>query len=253
MFTTAADGAQIHFESTGAGDTALVFVHGWLGNVRWWDAQRDALAGDHRVVALDLAGHGRSGPPRAAGSAEAYAGDIAAVVRAIDAQRVILVGHSMSGAYVIEAAPALPSVARVILVDTLKHLDAMPALADVAPMLADYRADYARAVTTVLPRYLFAPDTPPAVAARLTAEFLTVTGEVAASLLEPLYRFDVRGAARRVRVPVRGIGSALAPDTRAANRAYFADYDYRALSGCGHYPMLEVPDAFTAALREALI
>jgi pimeloyl-ACP methyl ester carboxylesterase len=82
--------------------------------------------------------------------------------------------------------------------------------------------------------------------------FLSVSGDVAAALVEPLYRCEIREAARRVRVPVRGIGSALHPDTTEANRAYFRDYSYRALEGCGHYPMLEVPDAFDAALRDEL-
>jgi len=252
MFATSSDGSEIYFEATGEGETALVFVHGWNGNVRWWDAQRDALASRYRIVALDLAGHGRSAPARMPGSAAAYAADILAVVQAIDAPRIVLVGHSMSGGYVTAAAPDVERLAALILVDTLKHLDGIPTAEQADAMLARYRADYRDAVTTLLPPFLFAPATPPAVVERLQREFLTVTGDVAAALVEPLYRMDLRAAARRVTVPVRGIGSDLHPDTAAANRAYFADYTYRALAGCGHYPMLEVPDAFTAALRAEL-
>jgi sigma-B regulation protein RsbQ len=246
------DGSEIYYETTGDGDTALVFVHGWMGNVRWWDAQRAAFAGTHRVVALDLAGHGQSSRSRTSWSAAAYAEDILAVVRAVAAPRVVLVGHSMSGAYAVAAAPDVERLAAVILVDTLKNLDAVPAWDQVAPMLAGYRADYRAAVENLLPTFLFAPGTPRAVAERLTREFLSVTGDVAATLLEPLYRFDVREAARRVRVPVRGIGTDLHPFDLAANRAYIADYDHVTIQGYGHYPMLEAPDAFNAALRAQL-
>jgi pimeloyl-ACP methyl ester carboxylesterase len=252
VFATSSDGSQIYFEVTGEGDTALVFVHGWMGNVRWWDAQRDAFSGSHRVVALDLAGHGRSARTRSPGSAEAYAADLLAVVRAIAAPRIVLVGHSMSGGYAIAACPEVERLAAVILVDTLKNLDGLPPREQSDAVLASYRTDYRAAVTNVLPGYLFAPATPPAIVDRLTREFLMEPGEVAAGLLEPLYRYDLRAAAQRVRVPVRGIGSDLHPDTTNANRAYFADYTYRALAGCGHYPMLEVPEAFNAALKAEL-
>lgn len=252
MLTTSRDGTQIYYEVSGDAGIAVVFVHGWRGNARWWDAQRDALAGAYRVVALDLAGHGQSGPARMPGSAEAYAEDVVAVVRAVAAPRVVLVGHSMSGAYVLLAAAQLPEVERVILVDTLKDVAVVPDRAQLDAMFAIYRADFAGAVANVLPRFLYAPETPAAVRERLAGEFLAVSGDVAVALLEPLYRCDLQAAARGVTVPVRGIGSSVAPDTSAANRAYFADYTYRALAGCGHYPMLEVPDAFLAALRAEL-
>lgn len=252
MNVRSADGVEIYYEVTGSSETALVFVSGWMGNVRWWDAQRDALAPDYRIVTLDLAGHGRSGENRRAWTARAYADDILAVVRAVAAPRVVLVGHSMAGAYVTLAAVDVPGLVQVVLVDTLKNLDAMPPLAQVEAMLAMYRADFAAAVGTVLPTFLYAPGTPAAVRARLDGEFLQATGEKAARLLEPLYRFDVRDAARAVKVPVRGIDTDLHPHAAEANRRYFADYDYTTIAGFGHYPMLEDPEAFTAKLRSIL-
>lgn len=254
MFTRSTDGSEIHYEVTGDADTALVFVHGWMGNLRWWDHQRDAFAPTHRVVTLDLAGHGQSSRTRTTWTAAAYAQDITAVVQAVAAPRVVLVGHSMSGAYVLAACPELDPdrLVGVILVDTLKNLDGLPSAAQADGMFAGYRADYPKAVETLLPKFLFSANTPPAVSARLTHEFLATTGDVAATLLEPLYRFDVREAARRVRVPVRGIGSDLHPYDREANRHYLADYDHLVIPGYGHYPMLEAPALFDAALRTQL-
>jgi sigma-B regulation protein RsbQ len=247
------DGSDIYYEVTGNADTALVFVHGWMGNVRWWDAQRDAFAPTHRVVTLDLAGHGRSSRTRTSWTAATYADDIRAVIAAVAAPRVVLVAHSMAGGYAVEAVPEIANLAGLVLVDTLKDLDAMPPAAQVDAMLAGYRANYRGAVESILPGFLFAPTTPPAVVERLTGEFLAVTGEVAATLIEPLYRFDVRAAAKRVRVPVRAIGTDLHPYRPDANRAYFADYQVVTIPGFGHYPMLEAPDAFNAALRDQLI
>lgn len=246
------DGARIAYERTGTAPTALVFVHGWLGSCRWWEVARDAFAASHTVVALDLAGHGASSRDRARHSAEAYAGDIAAVVAALDAERVVLVGHSMSGAYAVAAARDLPRVAAVVLVDTLKNVEQQLPAAQVDEMLALYRRDFRTAVERVLPQWLFAPGTPPEVSARLQREFLERTGDEGAELLAPLYRFDVRTAAEQLSVPVRAINSDLQPTDVEANRRHFRDYAVRIVAGTGHYPMLEAPAAFEAALRHTL-
>jgi pimeloyl-ACP methyl ester carboxylesterase len=248
---TSADGTRIHVEVSGHGSTALVLVHGWLGSARWWDAQRDALADDYTIAAVELGGHGASGS-RARPSITAYADDIVAAAERVEAERLVLVGHSMGGAYVVVAAERLPRTAMVVLVDTLKNLDQTMAPAEVDAMLDLYRRDLHVAVEQVLPRYLFAPATPPAVIARLQREFLAVPGDVAAELVTPLYRDDYRQAARRLRVPVHAINGDLQPTDVEANRRWFADYHLHPMPGVGHYPMLERPAEFTAALREVV-
>ena len=239
------------YERAGKGPTALVFVHGWMGTRRWWDAQRDALSDRYTIVQLDLGGHAASGR-RAAPSAEGYVADIVAVANAIEAERIVLVGHSMSGAYTALAVPRLPKVVALVLVDTLKDVEQRIPKEQLDQMLGMYRQDYRNAVENVLPQYLFAPGTPPAVKARLQAELLTRSGDEAAALLEPLYGIDLPAAARAVSVPVRAINSDAQPTAVETNRRHFRDFDARILAGVGHYPMLEEPDAFTSELRATL-
>jgi len=247
------DGVALHAEVAGDGKTALVFVHGWLGSGRWWDAQREAFKADFTVVQLDLAGHGASGGNRVTWSTDANARDIEAVVAQVDADEVVLVGHSMSGANVTVAAPRISRVTRVVLVDTLKNLEQPMSLEQAKPMLDLYRKDFTHAVRNVLPKYLYAPGTPKEVSERLNAEFLRSTGERAAQLLEPLYHCDLQAAAKQVKVPVRAINSDAQPTNVEGNRRWFTDFDVEVMPGVGHYPMLEQPEAFNAALRRALI
>jgi len=252
LLARSADGVMIHAEVTGTGRRALLFAHGWLGSGRWWDAQRDAFASEYTVVQIDLAGHGASGGERTAWSIDAYACDLEAVAARVDAEEMVLVGHSMSGAVVTVACPRIARVKRVVLVDTLKNLDQPMWFEQAKPMLDLYRKDFTNAVHTVLPKFLYAAETPPEIIARLNGEFLRSSGERAAQLLEPLYRCDLQQAARAVKVPVRAINSDAPPTALEGNRRWFADYDIEVMRGVGHYPMLEQPAAFNEALRRVL-
>src|SRR5215470_9105775 len=103
-FVNSSDGSRIHYQVTGSGPIAILFVHDWLGRAEWWTAQRDHFAGRYTVVQMDLPGHGRSDKSRSLWSARQYAEDIEAVVDRIACRRIVLVGHSMAGAYVLEAS-----------------------------------------------------------------------------------------------------------------------------------------------------
>jgi len=249
---SSSDGVRISFERTGTSPTALVFVHGWLGSSRWWDMQRDAFSRSLTVVHLDLAGHGASGRARTKHSGDAYADDIVAVVNALDVERVVLVGHSMSGAFATLAAVRLPRVVALVVVDTLHNIEQVMPRAQVDEVLALYRRDFRMAVEQVLPRWLFAPSTPSEIVTRIQREFLQRTGTDGASLLEPLYSVDVCHAAEQLKIPVRAINTDLQPTEVEANRRHFRDYAMREISGVGHYPMLEAPGMFNAALGETL-
>jgi pimeloyl-ACP methyl ester carboxylesterase len=58
------DGIPISFEVYGTGEPTLVFVHGWSCDARYWRAQVPHFSKNHRVVTIDLAGHGHSGTTR---------------------------------------------------------------------------------------------------------------------------------------------------------------------------------------------
>jgi pimeloyl-ACP methyl ester carboxylesterase len=113
---TSSDGTTIVWDQRGDGPP-VVLVHGITENATSWDPVTEQLAVNHRVITLDLRGHGRSG--RAVSGdygLAAMAGDVAAVIAAAGADRPHLVGHSLGGA-VVSAAGAGMAVASVVNVD----------------------------------------------------------------------------------------------------------------------------------------
>ena len=106
--TLSSDGVAIAYAAYGRGEVAVVFVHGWSCDSRYWYKQVPYFARKYRVVTLDVAGHGNSGFGRKAYTTEAFGQDVAAVLRQLDVKKAILVGHSMCGEVIIYAAKAAP-------------------------------------------------------------------------------------------------------------------------------------------------
>lgn len=247
------DGINLHYRISEAKPTALVFVHGWLGNANWWESQRAFFEKNYTVVQIDLPGHGNSDAGRSDWSSTAYARDIKAVVDQVEAENIVLVGHSMSGPYTLEASLIIPNVKLVVLVDTVKDLSQIMDYQQADDLLfKSYRNDFKHAVENFLPKYLFASSTPVEIKQQLQREFLEHDVEFAVKCLAPLYQMDIRSTAEQVKVPVRAINSDHSPTNAKSIRHYVNDFDYMTISGTGHYPMLEKPDRFNQLLERIL-
>ncbi|MDP9961207.1 alpha/beta fold hydrolase [Chryseobacterium lathyri] len=252
-YTQSSDGQNIHYKESGQGSPSILFVHGWLGNAEWWNSQQEYFKDIYHIVQMDLAGHGKSGTSRNEWTSALYADDIIAVADQINSSGIILVGHSMSGAYVLEASLKIPQVKALILIDTVKDLDEAFTEEQAEQFLfVHYRNDFKNAVENILPQYLFAEKTPSDVKRSLQDEFLQNTSEKAIDLLRPLYKKDYRETASQVQVPVRAINSDNFPTNMENNRKYLKDYNYTEIAGLGHYPMLENPKEFNRILDDIL-
>jgi pimeloyl-ACP methyl ester carboxylesterase len=92
-----ARGLDFHVAEAGAGEDVVLCLHGWPQHWYEWRRLLPALAGRHRVLALDLRGFGWSDAPREGYEKENLADDVLAVLDALDIERVKLVGHDWGG------------------------------------------------------------------------------------------------------------------------------------------------------------
>ncbi|MBN1626196.1 MAG: alpha/beta hydrolase, partial [Deltaproteobacteria bacterium] len=118
------DGTPISYEIYGAGEPTLLFVHGWSCDARYWRDQLTHFSKIYRIIILDLAGHGHSGTTRSQYTMKAFGEDVQAVTEATDSRKIILVGHSMGGSVIAEAARLMPKrVLGLIGIDTLENIE----------------------------------------------------------------------------------------------------------------------------------
>ncbi len=93
----------------------IILLHGNSANAWWWEQVARAIAPEYRLLALDQRGHGDSEWVRpAAYSPTDYANDIARFVAhvAANAEKAVVVGHSMGGLNVLAFARNHPEAAR---------------------------------------------------------------------------------------------------------------------------------------------
>ena len=94
MATVRVNGVELYYEDVGSGD-AVVFVHGVWMSSRCFAPQLEGLADRHRVLALDLRGHGRSEHATTGHTVAQYARDLRAFLEALELARPVVVGWSM--------------------------------------------------------------------------------------------------------------------------------------------------------------
>jgi 3-oxoadipate enol-lactonase len=116
-------GAEIFYEVTGAG-TPVVLVHGLGLDARMWDDQAPPLAGEATVIRYDARGFGRS-PRHDDVTPYTHPGDLWALLDRLDVESAVLVGLSMGGRIVLEAALEEPTRTRgLVLLDAV--VDGVP-------------------------------------------------------------------------------------------------------------------------------
>ncbi|MFD4504073.1 alpha/beta fold hydrolase [Streptomyces sp. NPDC058457] len=273
LTVVSADGARLHAEVHGPEDAPpVVLAHGWTCSTAFWAAQIRELAADHRVIAYDQRGHGRS-PASPACSTQALADDLEAVLTQTLArgERAVIVGHSMGGMTVM-AASARPRftehAAAVLLCST--GSSRLVAEARVLPL----RAGGPRTWLTARVLASRAPLGPVTPVARRILKYATMGPGSAPHMVEAcawivhacpravrhtwarvLAQLDLDHGVRELRVPtaiVTGTADRLTPPVHA--RALVAALPHPVglteLPGMGHMTPVEAPELVNGKIRE---
>lgn len=111
-FFEASDGVRIHYLEKGQG-VPVMLIHGYTGSAEgnWFDnGIADALAVNHRVVAIDCRGHGKSDKPHdpARYGTDRMVGDIIELLDHLGIEKAHFHGYSMGGGFVAELMARVP-------------------------------------------------------------------------------------------------------------------------------------------------
>lgn len=118
------DGVRVHYQEKGSGP-ALVLIHGNNSSTYTWSDVLDALAAEHRVVAVDMKGFGFTSKPKEGDyRVEAQATLVVHLLDQLNIERAVFVGSSLGGGVSLAAAINYPERVRaLVLVDSAAFTD----------------------------------------------------------------------------------------------------------------------------------
>ena len=250
------DGTPISYEVNGNGEPGLVFVHGWSCDSRYWREQVPYFSKTYQVVTIDLAGHGHSGFSRSKYTMKAFGKDVKAVTDVSGADKVILIGHSMGGSVIAEAARLMPARGiGLIGIDTLQNIE-YPLTSDelkkmTAPMKADFKSGSRNFVSEMM-----RPGTDPKLREWILSDMSSTPPSVALSAMQEMMSRYLTGEAAKpfeaIKLPVVAVNADMWPINYEANRRHMASFDAIILENSDHFLMMNRPEEFNKALEKGI-
>ena len=250
--TLSADNIVISYNVEGNGKPALIFVHGWCCDKGYWKYQVAHFSKDYKVVTIDLAGHGKSGLGRKTWSMEAFGKDVFAVLDKINIEQAILIGHSMGGAVIIEAAKQMPTrIIGLVGVDTYQNIEETYSQEQIEEVISPFRADFVE-TTRIFVRGMFTPDADSVIVEQIANDMSSAPHEVGIGAVQEYFNFDHVSALKDLKIPIVCINSDKWPTNVEAGQQYASSFELKLMSGIGHFVMIEEPDKFNKLLNETV-
>jgi pimeloyl-ACP methyl ester carboxylesterase len=252
LWAAAVDGLAIHSSSVGTGPT-LVFVHGWTCDSSSWTEQVAAFAKDHRVITLDLPGHGQSASPQGGKfSMDLFARAVEAVRAEAGSDRIVLIGHSMGAPVIRQYAHLYPEhVAGLVAVDGPLDMRGFPPpqLGQSPPPMTGPEGLKAR---EGMIRSMFVPTTAAPLQQHILSMMLETPEATAAGAMASMFDPSIRWT-DTIRAPSLAVyaGTSTMPDA-AVTKEIIPNFEATQVVGTGHFLMMEKPSEFNRLLAAFL-
>jgi pimeloyl-ACP methyl ester carboxylesterase len=253
-------GNKVYYQVMGKGKPALVLIHCWSGDHTLWRFNAPELGKKHKLVLVDLLGHGKSDKPRVDYTLDFMAGGVLAAIKASGVEKPVLAGHSMGGPVartVIRQNPGLAS--GLILVDSaIFPLPKDPKIAAqrlkmfddlIAKLQKDYKSNLIPFLQSML-----GPKIKPDVKKIIEDKLLAADPYVAISCMKTMRNpkswdfkpLKMRTLGQFARSPY------YPPDLEKQVRKLFPNLIYKQWEGVGHWIQMGKPELFNKQVEEFL-
>jgi pimeloyl-ACP methyl ester carboxylesterase len=250
------DGVALFYEEAEGGDPPVLLVHGIACDHTHFAPQFEHFARrGHRVVAVDLRGHGKSDKPHQSYTIELFADDLAWMCEQLGLHKPVVIGHSMGGVVDLGLAmryPDLPSAIVMIDAPVVRPAEGRAAMQRLLERLRG--ADYREAMRSLVTDVLFISTDDQQRKERIAQQMSSAPQHVVVSAFEGMRDYDPTEAGGGLAVPALYV-EANEPQPRsdmARLREMFPQVLDVKTVGSGHFCQLEVPDQVNAMIDRFL-
>jgi pimeloyl-ACP methyl ester carboxylesterase len=249
------DGVALFYEEAeGDEEPPVLLVHGIACDHTIFAPQFEHFARrGHRVVAVDLRGHGKSDKPHQSYTMPLFANDLAWMCPQIGLHKPVVIGHSMGGVVALALRyPDLPPAIVMVDAPVARPAEGRAAMQRFLERLrgADYREVMRSYVTDVL----FIPTDDQERKERIAQQMSSAPQHVVVSAFEGMRDYDPTEAGGGLEVPALYV-EANEPQPRsdmARLREMFPQVLHGKTVGSGHFCQLEVPEQVNAMIDRFL-
>jgi pimeloyl-ACP methyl ester carboxylesterase len=246
------DGVNLAYLDIGSGEPALVFIHGWCCNQAMWRNQIEEFAAKHRILAVDLRGHGESDKPDQDYEIAGFVDDTTWLMREIGLDRPVIIGHSMGGVTTLNLLRKHPDIARAVL---LVDAGIMPLPDEIRPLIdqtveALKSPAYREVAANVVKQFLFREESPPELRDEVAASMSTAPQRLMHTALRSTLS-EENYPPGRVPVPSLFVKAATLQATEEGIKERYPGMEVTTMD-TGHFVHMEKPAEFNALLTRWL-
>lgn len=262
------NGVKTRYRQAGAGEPALILIHGLGASLECWQDNLAALSRQRRTIALDVVWFGKTDKPTREITGDYFAQFIAGFMDAVGVGSAVLVGNSMGGMIAVKTVLTYPKrVVGLVLVSSagfgpelawwLRLRSLLPVGKVAKPSMRTYRL--------ALRQLVYDPQVVSDDLVRVFVEMSSQPGAQDAHRrvlragvdwrgIKRAALDEIGGSAHSIRVPtliVWGQQDRVVPVAHAhIARKTIPNSQMHIFDRCGHAPMLERPDEFNALVTE---
>jgi sigma-B regulation protein RsbQ len=241
-----------YYDNLGEGPV-LLFIHGSFLNKDYWQKQLYHFSFHYRIIAPDLAGHGKSTSNTEDFTIDKYGKDILSIITQLELENVILIGHSIGADIMLAANDKNDNhIIGLIGVDYFNNVGSPLPENAIKQIMTDLRNNFVTTNVAYAKNTLLTEKTDKRITEKVVQDFKSISPRVGIPMNDDFFHFPKKELAllKELNKKLFLVNSDYQPTDEASLKKVLKDnYKLKIIPGTCHFPMFENPGDLNNAIE----